>query len=129
MSEEDKKKDKFREDVGRKSNYNLDYGEDSVVDMSVHDHDDDYHEDLVSGKSLPIKMKDRARMELEDSGVVFYEAGEEDILQKVDLPEGWKINKTENPEFHELVDDIGEKRATIFYRGPKEEGKAELKID
>lgn len=53
---------------------------------------------------------------LEQFGVQF--TGEHDgVLQKVVLPEGWKLKPTSHSMWSDLVDDKGRVRAACFYKG------------
>ena len=76
-----------------------------------------------SGSTVSIarRMSPEERAALEAMGIVFLEANPgkdaDPVLQKVQLPEGWKLQPTDHAMYSDLVDATGGKRASCGYKG------------
>lgn len=70
---------------------------------------------FVASETLPKKMHGCTREKMEQMGVVFG-ADADDLFVRVQLPEGWKKQATENSMWSDLLDGKGRKRASIFYK-------------
>jgi hypothetical protein len=71
--------------------------------------------DFVANNTLPIKCNYCKRSELEGMGIVFGEPVDS-LFIAVQLPPGWKKQRTDHSMWSELLDDKGRKRASIFYK-------------
>lgn len=72
---------------------------------------------FVDSETLPAKMYIKERNALESFGFIFGEiVPENDLLQNVTFPQGWKKTATDNPVLFDLVDEKGRKRSSLFYR-------------
>lgn len=74
-------------------------------------------QEFVNASKLPIEgtsnPKDRANFEA--LGIVFGEQSD-DLFVNVTLPDGWRIEATENSRYSNLLDAQGRIRAGIFYK-------------
>jgi len=72
---------------------------------------------FVGSDTLPSRMGDDDKRELEAAGVKFMDAVEGDpMFTYVELPKGWKKIPTDHSMWSNLVDDKGRERAAMFYK-------------
>lgn len=71
--------------------------------------------DFVANDTLPIKCNHCKRTELEGMGIVFGESAD-NLFVNVQLPDGWRKERTDHSMWSDLLDDKGRKRASIFYK-------------
>lgn len=71
--------------------------------------------DFVANSTLPIKCNDCKREELEGMGIVFGENAD-NLFVHVQLPGGWRKERTDHSMWSDLLDARGRKRASIFYK-------------
>jgi hypothetical protein len=70
---------------------------------------------LSTSDVLPIDCNRQDRGVFERMGIVFQEPVD-DLFVRVDLPAGWKKVPCNHPMWTDLVDNLGRKRAVIFYK-------------
>lgn len=58
----------------------------------------------------------KGRAALTAAGVRFTGQGD-DVLERVELPAGWKLEPTDHSMWSKLVDETGAERASCFYKG------------
>lgn len=88
---------------------------------------------LVHSDTLPTDMGRRddcdTKTVLEAAGVKFLGPVEgDDLFQYVELPKGWKKERTSHPMWSKLIDDKGRERATIFYKAAFYDRSAHLSL-
>lgn len=71
--------------------------------------------EFVRAETLPIKCLYCERKQIEAMGIVYGEPVD-DLFVKVQLPEGWRKERTDHSMWSNLLDAKGRKRASIFYK-------------
>ena len=88
--------------------------------------------ELVNSSQLPAKG-DRnvdVKAQYEKMGIkVIGETKGDDLFLDVELPSGWKLQPTEHSMHSHLIDDLGRKRAGIFYKAAFYDRKADVNFD
>jgi len=84
--------------------------------------------DFVANDTLPIKCSFCTREQLEQMGIVFGEPVD-DLFVNVQLPEGWRKERTDHSMWSHLLDDQGRKRASIFYKAAFYDRSAQINLD
>jgi hypothetical protein len=73
-------------------------------------------EALIKAVALPVDMGEDDHQILKQCGVKFNGLVEGDeIFENVELPDGWSVVESDNPEWFSLDDDNGNSRAVIYY--------------
>jgi hypothetical protein len=92
------------------------------------------HAWMIENGLLPIEMHSKdgydTKQALQQAGVVFggvYEA--DPIFRRATLPSGWKILPGHCSELSILVDAMGRKRATIYYKNAPYEYEANMRVE
>lgn len=84
---------------------------------------------FVSSETLPTDMNEADKEYLESRGVVFLETVDGDpIFQYVELPKGWSKQATDHSMWSNLVDNNGNKVASIFYKAAFYDRSAFLRV-
>lgn len=83
---------------------------------------------FVNSATLPVKIINGKREDLEAMGIVFGGAAD-DLFVNVTLPEGWTKQATGHSMWSDLLDDKGRKRAGIFYKAAFYDRNAHLSLD
>lgn len=78
--------------------------------------------ELINSAQLPVKHNDwqtpLAQPQYEKMGIKVIGPSKGDtIFLDVELPEGWKKQRTDHSMWSNLIDDKGRERASIFYKG------------
>ena len=72
---------------------------------------------FVNSDTLPTDMRAEDKAVLSKAGVKFGEVVKNDpMFQIVDLPAGWKKERTDHSMWSKLLDEKGRERAAIFYK-------------
>lgn len=80
---------------------------------------------LVRSQNLPLQCP---RAELEALGVVFGEPVD-DLFIEAQLPEGWKIERTDHSMWSNLVDAKGRARGGVFYKAAFYDRSAHMSLN
>ena len=72
-------------------------------------------QNFVNSTTLPIKCNFGNREQFEKMGIVFGEPVD-DLFCDVQLPQGWRKERTDHSMWSNLLDDQGRIRASIFYK-------------
>lgn len=70
---------------------------------------------MVNSADLPVDMHESRDRVTVATGIKFGEPVN-DLFVAVELPSGWRKERTEHPMWSDLLDDKGRKRAAIFYK-------------
>lgn len=85
---------------------------------------------FVNSDTLPTQISPDDRATLEAAGVKFGEVVDGDpIFQYVELPAGWTKRGTGHDMWSDLLDDKGQKRASIFYKAAFYDRNAHLNTE
>jgi len=84
--------------------------------------------DFVANDTLPIKCHGCTREQLEQMDIVFGDPVD-DLFASVQLPDGWRKERTDHSMWSHLVDDQGRKRASIFYKAAFYDRDAHLNLE
>lgn len=71
--------------------------------------------EFVANSTLPKKCLYCQREQFEQMGIVYGEDAD-DLFVNVQLPEGWRKERTSHSMWSKLLDDKGRERASIFYK-------------
>jgi hypothetical protein len=72
---------------------------------------------FVNSDTLPARIEEADRKALEQVGFHFLGPVENDpLFQYVEMPPGWKKQRTDHSMWSDLLDDKGRKRGSIFYK-------------
>ena len=87
--------------------------------------------ELVNSDTLPTDMGDcNNKKILEAAGVKFVcQVPDDPMFQVVEMPKGWKKQRTDHSMWSNLVDDKGRVRASIFYKAAFYDRSAHLRLN
>jgi hypothetical protein len=83
---------------------------------------------FVANNTLPIEINHGTRAQFEAMGIVFGEPAD-DLFINVQLPAGWKKERTDHSMWSNLLDEKGRKRASIFYKAAFYDQRAHMNIE
>jgi len=85
--------------------------------------------ELVNSEQIPVDCPLKDVAALTKAGVTFgrVEDGEDSILRRAVLPDGWKKVPTRHPMWSDLQDEKGRIRANIFYKAAFYDRKAHIR--
>lgn len=73
--------------------------------------------DLVANSQLPVKCPPALKAALEAAGVIFgAQTPGDKLFCSATLPKGWRKQGSDHDMWSYLLDDKGQKRASIFYK-------------
>lgn len=71
---------------------------------------------FVSSATLPKQLRGTSREQLEKEWGVKFGTESDGLFVNIELPEGWKLERTDHSMWNSLLDDKGRERASIFYK-------------
>lgn len=78
-------------------------------------------------ETLPIDTGRNTKEEFESLGFIFHSKAD-DIFWNCTFPKGWRKSATENSYWTDIVDETGNKRASIFYKAAFYDRRARVTI-